>query len=224
MLPTPIHRDLEALCTTHPEPAQLLAAVHAATPKEIEAIARLWLTEGIPAAFKNTPIHYEHMRHHVAEELEIHARSISIVGSARLGYSLKPIKFGRLFNPDSDLDLFIVDKDLFDGCIKAAERWRDDVIAGRLVRKKIPFNHLSAVIASGYINPGWIPEKDEYQPVPRIKVAVRNAQRKLKKLGHHNKASARIYEDWKRAFAKICFDVRDLKNTEPGALPPQADQ
>lgn len=217
MLPTPIHPDLEALCKSYPEPALLLAAIHAATPAEIEAISRLWLTEGIPAVFQACPIHYEHLRHSVAEELKISERFISMVGSARLGYSLAPKKFGKALNPESDLDLFIVDKKLFDDCIAAAQRWRDDVIAGRATYRKIPFDNLKKVAESGYINPKYIPEKNEYQPISRIRVAVRNAQRKLEKLGYHHELSARIYMSWTRAFAKICFDVRDLRNLSPEA-------
>ncbi len=220
MLPTPIHRDLEALCKSYPEPALLLAAIQAATPGEIEAISRLWLTEGIPAVFEKVPLHYEHLRHSVAEDLKISERFISMVGSARLGYSLAPKKFGNVLNPDSDLDLFIVDKKLFDACIDAAQRWRDDVIAGRATYRKIPFDNLKKVVESGYINPKYIPEKDEYQPIPRIRVAVRNAQRKLERLGHHHELSARIYMSWTRAFAKICFDVRDLQKMKPEAPAP----
>lgn len=224
MLPTPIHSDLEALCKSYPEPALLLAAIHAANPVEIEAISRLWLTEGIPAVFEKVPIHYEHLRHSVAEELKISERFISMVGSARLGYSLAPRKFGKVLNPDSDLDLFIVDKKLFDDCINAAQRWRDDVITGRAQYKKVPFGDLATKIKNGYINPDYIPEKNEYQPIPKIKIAVRNAQRKLAKLGHTHKLSARIYVSWIRAFAKICFDVRGLQNIKREAADLPAGQ
>lgn len=224
MLPTPIHCDLTALRPAYPEPARLLAAVHAANETELEAICRLWLTEGIPAVFDTVPIHYEHLRHSVAEELKISERSISMVGSARLGYSISPKKFGRSLNPASDLDLFIVDKTLFDDCIAAAQRWRDDVIAGRFKRKSVPFDDLKKIVEWGFIHPHHIPEKKEYQPVPRINIAVRNAKRKLESLGHGHSLSARIYSGWKRAFAKICFDVRDLRKLTLEAPVLQTDQ
>jgi len=222
MLPTPIHYDLTALRPAYPEPARLLAAVRAANETELEAICRLWLTEGIPAVFDTVPLHYEHLRHSVAGELKISERSISMVGSARLGYSYSPKKFGSRMRPDSDIDLFIVDKKLLDGCMDAAQQWRDDVVAGRVNRKGALAMDLKKRREMGFINSDWI--SAEYQPIGRIGVAVRNAQRQLENLGHPHKVSARIYVSWERALKKICFDVRDLRNMPLEAPGPQADQ
>ena len=77
-------------------------------------IARLWLTEGIPYVFRQCPAVYESMRSWLSVRLEVHAKEIGLVGSARLGRSLAPVKLGQPFlDHHSDLDLFTVSTGLF---------------------------------------------------------------------------------------------------------------
>ena len=78
------------------------------------ALVRLWLSEGIPHAFRECPAVYESVRSWLSTRLDVHAKEIGIVGSARLGASLGPKKLGKTFSADSDLDLVIVSKGLFE--------------------------------------------------------------------------------------------------------------
>ena len=62
--------------------------------QEQAVVARLWVSEGIPFAFRECPALYEVARAWLAEQLGLDSREISLRGSGRLGYSLSPKKMG----------------------------------------------------------------------------------------------------------------------------------
>ena len=51
-------------------------------------LARLWLSEGIPFAFRQNPALYELIRAWIASRLGIDPKDVTLIGSARLGQSL----------------------------------------------------------------------------------------------------------------------------------------
>lgn len=51
---------------------------------------------------------------HLADRLSIASESLYLVGSAKLGFSLSPDYFGRPFSRTSDLDVAVIDPELFD--------------------------------------------------------------------------------------------------------------
>lgn len=71
------------------------------------------LFNGLPAAFAKVA-DYDAVRAQLNAALNTDPANIVLVGSGRFGYSLAPGKFGRPFDPRSDLDLVMVDADLFD--------------------------------------------------------------------------------------------------------------
>lgn len=54
------------------------------------------------------------LREAVAEEFHIHPNHVIVVGSTKLGYSISPAKPFKPFDSESDLDLAVVDGQLFD--------------------------------------------------------------------------------------------------------------
>jgi hypothetical protein len=99
-----------------------------------EIVARLWLTEGLPSAFFTSPAIYEDMRGWLASRLNVHPKEVTLIGSARLGYSLAPPpNFGRPFGPRSDLDLSIVSADLFKRVTLAFSSFAVDYRAGAVM-------------------------------------------------------------------------------------------
>jgi hypothetical protein len=71
------------------------------------------LFNGLPTAFANVA-DYDAVRAQLHGALKTNPANIVLVGSGRFGYSLAPGKFGRPFDPRSDLDFVMVDADLFD--------------------------------------------------------------------------------------------------------------
>ncbi len=99
--------------------------------REKAILARLWVSEGIPFAFRRCPAWYEEVRYLLAKKLEIDAKQISVAGSGRLGYSLAPKTWGKPYEIKSfDLDLFAVSEGLFERLREDFERWADDYAGG----------------------------------------------------------------------------------------------
>lgn len=221
MIRTPIRPPLRGLVSAHPEPEAMLAAIHHANSAELAAIGRLWLTEGIPAAFAACPLEYEHIRTLIADDLEISPRAVNMVGSARIGFSLAPRKFPRKLLAGSDLDIFIVDAGLFERCMQAFERWCEDVRSGkrkptteeeaRRWERMLP--RLPERRSYGFCDPRHL--HAGYPPIGDILGTMRRAKRALKQLGQERDVSARVYRDWERVQRKILRDLRDVRLKHP---------
>jgi hypothetical protein len=88
---------------------------HELSKEDSRRFAALWLAEGVPFAFLDYPGAFQAAREVLAHDLKVSFRDVSLVGSARIGYSLNPEKFGNAFQPGvSDIDLFVVNEKLFD--------------------------------------------------------------------------------------------------------------
>ena len=68
----------------------------------------------VPYAFTPKPQAWDAFRNEINVALGVAADAIRIVGSARLGFSLKPHNNLRQFTETSDIDVAIVNPDLFD--------------------------------------------------------------------------------------------------------------
>lgn len=102
--------DVARICTTGGHQARL-------------ALARLWLSEGIPFAFRQNPALYEQIRSWLASRLSIDPKEITIIGSARLGQSLSGERFGAPFSERSDLDFTTVSASLFERLASEFNGW-----------------------------------------------------------------------------------------------------
>ena len=128
--PFAIGQSLARLTGAYPPPPHVLEAA-AEGPREKAILARLWISEGIPFAFKECPGLYEELRKSLAERLGLDAKQISVAGSGRLGYSLAPKRWGEAYEPaTSDLDLFAVSEGLFQRMREDFERWGEDYARG----------------------------------------------------------------------------------------------
>ena len=106
----PSAMDVARLCVLGGHPARL-------------ALARLWLSEGIPFAFRHNPALYEVVRVWLASKLMIDPKDITLIGSARLGHSLFGNPFGSLFSEASDLDFTVVSAPLFEKLATEFNSW-----------------------------------------------------------------------------------------------------
>lgn len=76
-------------------------------------LAKVFLLEGTPYVFKDSPMKYIIFREQVADQFQIGSQDVCIVGSAMLGFSPSPHKYGTPFADSSDVDVVIVSDDLF---------------------------------------------------------------------------------------------------------------
>jgi hypothetical protein len=77
-------------------------------------IAEDHILTGLPYAFKDHPRSMNIIQRHLTARLPLKSENIIVVGSARLGFSLNPDGYFNSFNDASDIDIIVIDADLFD--------------------------------------------------------------------------------------------------------------
>lgn len=73
-----------------------------------------YLLRGLPFYSAREPALHDEMLRAVSTGLRVTRPDIGVVGSARVGFSLAPYKFGEPFSESSDLDVIVVSSRLFD--------------------------------------------------------------------------------------------------------------
>lgn len=196
----------EKLRERYPPTTDFVQAANTLDYKGRVALLCLVITEGVPAAFQNCPLLYESLRNFIAGRLDVHAKEVTLIGSARLGYSLAPSpKFGQTLSSSSDLDFSVISKGLFKQLSDVFGTWQADFDKGvRKPRNQTEgkfwidnLNRLPANIHRGFIDPYKIPN---LYPLPSSisetlwlsgrKLAITPLAPQFKRL------TLRVYSDW----------------------------
>jgi hypothetical protein len=90
---------------------ELLATLRERRQREV---VETHLISGLPYVFRNNEAAYKDFTATLAAQLRTPATDIGIIGSARIGFSLDPDKFGVSFSAASDVDSVIVNAEMFD--------------------------------------------------------------------------------------------------------------
>lgn len=207
MEPFRVAVPLQLLVEPYLAPAAVIDAARKGGEQARHALARLWLSEGIPCAFRDCPAIYESMRSWLANYLSVHPKEISITGSARLGASLSPAKLGKPFDSDSDLDVFVVSHQLFEIMQDQFCKWSLDFESGRAKPRNAREedfwrdNHHRGhkLIQRGFIDQKLIPNLDAYPEIQRISESMWALVEKLKiteRAPRPKHASLRCYSSW----------------------------
>jgi hypothetical protein len=214
MQPFRVSASLDTLTSTYPTAEAVLDSARRGDEDTRYAIARLWLSEGIPFAFKDRPGVYEALRIWVARKLSIEAKQITLVGSARQGVSLQKEALGRPFGPKSDLDLSIISSHLFDRLATSFRQWQNDYAEGRIsprhALERIYWDENARIVpgcvARGFIDPHKVPTLNRYPDAQLVGQTLYEAHEKLKATRGApmvRKISLRIYRDW-NSFVRQC--------------------
>ncbi len=196
-------------------------------------LARLWLTEGIPYAFKNAPGLYEVVRDWISTEINkklkefgqeeniINPKYISLTGSGRLGQSLTPEKLGKEFKENSsDLDLFIVSRPLFeiikDEFYKWSEDYKNNIITPeelKCSKRHWDDNSLRCPnnINKGFLNSNRIPNHHRYKYTFHINKILKKLISNLLETDEApkiEKSSIRYYRSWDDCINQISLNLR----------------
>ena len=76
-------------------------------------IVQKYILDGIPFCFQENPGLYDIFRQTICNRFQIHPQNFTIVGSAKVGFSMAPEKYGNPFSEESDIDVVLVSEDLF---------------------------------------------------------------------------------------------------------------
>jgi len=212
MRPFKVSQPISELREVYPEGVKLIDVAKRVDDAELNSIARLWLSEGIPYAFKEIPALYESIRSWIGAQLNVHPKEITLIGSARLGSSTVPKKLGKIFDPSSDLDWSIISEVLFDKCCVEFSTWRKDfecgVVKPRNTNEKMYWDDnldsCQNTIKRGFIDPYKIPTWHRY-PLSRLIAdtmwRVKARSEKTDGAPQFCKATLRVYRNW-RCFVK----------------------
>lgn len=198
---------LEALLTSYPDARILVEAATKGGEQSKIAIARLWLSEGIPWAFKAKPALYETIRGWLAMRLDVDPKEIHLTGSARIGQSLSPTKIGKAFGDHSDLDIFIISNNLFERIKMEFNRWSYEFESGLVQpsndREKgfwIDNNQRGPnLIHRGFLDSKIVPNREAYPSTMNISQTMWLLKGKLDLTDSApcvKSASVRCYRDW----------------------------
>lgn len=181
--------------------------------------ASLWLTEGIPFAFRDFPMSFEYCRERLARQLDEVPKSISMVGSARLGASLSPKKFGHDYDhTTSDIDLFMVSPNWFKKLQADAELWlsryRSHLATPRHSKEASYWEDNAArlpdTMRRGFIDIWMIPAYSRYSNAQELRRSLYTFKMNLNEhltIGRQIKRDIgiRTYADWDYALKQIGY-------------------
>lgn len=206
--------------TQFPSPEELREVLLTCTQQTRGALARLWLSEGVPCAFRSCPGVYEDMRGWLSSRLGVvHAKEITLVGSARTGYSLAD--FGKVFGEHSDLDFCIVSRELFSLFCAAFDKFSEDyqsnVVQPRHEREKrfwdenMRFGRRN--LPQGFFDADKLPTFDRYEIAQRVRQSMWELQSKLEMTPvapRVRRASVRVYRDWKSLVERLTINLKTI--------------
>lgn len=209
MKPFKISDESAQIVNAHPEAAAVQELIEAHKAGDVTSFIRLWLSEGIPSAFASCPMIYQRTREWLGSEMSVNPKQITIVGSARLGYSLRPKGkgFGRPFSSKSDLDFVVVSEDLFSTARDASLGFVRDFESKAIVAKserqnevwKSDVKSIRNNVDRGFIQAGKVPNLPQYAATKKLENLFWMVGEKLKVTSGcppFTKASYRIYNDW----------------------------
>lgn len=211
-----------SLSIPFPSPKELQQALSGATATRYshEIVARLWLTEGCPSAFRTCPSVYEDIRGWLSSRLQVHPKEITLIGSARIGYSLAPPpEFGRPFGDKSDLDLSVISRALFDRLVSAFAAFSDDYKKGTVLPRNERERELWSAnlvfgernIPRGFFDANKVPNFDRYPVAQQVNQAMWALLKKLEVTVGAPKvrrASTRVYRDWQSFILRVSLNLQ----------------
>lgn len=219
IIPFSIGTSCQKLTLRYPTPTDLRQAFLCATDTERDGIIRLWMTEGIPFAFAGQPLLYEEIRQFMATNVKIYPKDITMVGSGRIGYSLKPKVWGKVFSNSSDLDFTIVSRQLFADLEQDFKLWSEDLRLRKInvASKRELTNWLKSIdtlhrnIPKGYMQLRDFPSNSRYPTASRCFSTIQSLKKRVAAttlLSDISDASIRIYPTWGQCIRRIKINMK----------------
>ena len=227
MEPFIISSSLSGIIESYPKKDQILEMFYENNEGDLMLFASQWLSEGIPFAFQNCPAIYEAMRSWLSRKFTVRAKEINLRGSARLGWSLAPDKFGTSFNSKSDLDIFVVSFNLFNIMSNDFKSWNLDysnkkVWPGSDYEKDCWESNsieCSKNIQRGFMDSWKVPNIDKYENFCQINNILSVLQKKLSITKHApspSRVTVRCFKSWSSWEIKVSKELKYLAKENTG--------
>ncbi|MPY69602.1 MAG: hypothetical protein GEU92_05910 [Alphaproteobacteria bacterium] len=199
--------QLASLGYPFPKPEELRAVLECGTRTSRETIVRLWISEGVPFAFQKCPAIFESIRGWLGARLDVHPKEITLIGSARIGYSLASVAFGKPFGEHSDLDFSVISPAFFARLENTFRDFSDDYKSGQVFprnnrEKRFWDDHIiygPRNINKGFLDSKRIPNLDRYPVAKNVSQSMWALEKRIRdtpEIPNVRTMSARVYRDW----------------------------
>lgn len=119
-----------------------------------EQIVQRYLVHGGTAALDED--HYFDLRREVGRFFKVHFDTVKMVGSAKLGFSLKPTQLFKPFDENSDIDIAIISDVVFDSYWRDLHEFNIN-LEPRTFDKDKKFNKFLRYFFRGWLRPDLFP-------------------------------------------------------------------
>jgi hypothetical protein len=189
-----------------------------ATAPVLADVVRGTLFGGLPYVFANSPGDWSRLRGSLSARLGCPEEQIVVVGSAKMGFSLAPRKYGRAFRADSDIDVIVIHESLYDQVWLSVLTWH------YRRRYRLPPTERRWDQARrdelywGYLNPtGFryhgLQRQRDLRDARRVSTLWFNAFQELGRVPAFagRKVSGRLYRTWDHAVGYHDHGLRELR-------------
>jgi hypothetical protein len=77
-------------------------------------IVQGYISHGPAFVFQDDEQKYFKLKRTIAQKYGLNPQNVIMIGSAKLGFSISPLKLWKPFNDDSDIDMVTISPDVFD--------------------------------------------------------------------------------------------------------------
>ena len=186
--------------------------------EDIEDIVRGVVFDGLPHVFEGAPEAWQDLRARVAGGLDCQEDDILVIGSAKMGYSLAPRKFGQPFTDHSDIDVIVISATLFDEIWLSVIRWHYRRRYRLPPSDRLWDQQRRGDLYWGYLNPtGFqyrgLSRSRQLQPAKRVSVTWFNVFQALGRIPTFagRRVGGRLYRSWDHAVSYHDHGLRQLR-------------
>lgn len=123
----------------------------------VSEIVKQYIIFGTPFIFKDDESLYYQLKKKIANHFTISSiNSIMVVGSSKLGFSISPLKDFRNIQDDSDIDVAIVDNEIFDNFWERVFEYNIE-ITSRTEKEDNNYRKFLEYFFKGWMRPDLLP-------------------------------------------------------------------
>ncbi|MEH2260571.1 hypothetical protein [Nostoc sp.] len=121
-------------------------------------IVQKYIIHGTPYVFKDDEDKYFDLKHEIATYFEERPECVLMVGSAKLGFSIAPRKLWNSFSEESDIDIAIISKEIFEKFW--SELYDFDInLVSRTDKEEKKYKNFLKYFFKGWLRPDLFPFK-----------------------------------------------------------------
>jgi hypothetical protein len=202
--------DLPAIALNSEEFRRKLLAL---SEEELPGFLRAQVRFRVPAAFVEQTMLWETVRKWLSERLGVDAHEIGLVGSAQVGFSSRPIDFGRPFSATkSDLDFFIVNGHLYESLVVEVRRFCAQMGTPQGANFTDQIDTLNRTIKRDFFDLKQIPSREDYRKCSTLNNVASMVVDKLRLHSFELRHSYfRVYQSWPAFSKQVLLSYLDIK-------------